>query len=656
MHGMVPEDVYELTGASDPHLSPDGNTIAYVVWRIHKSSNEYRKAIWVVPVDGSAEPRQFTAGTKSDTCPRWSPDGTKLAFVSNRSTDTDQLYVMPSDGGEPRALTDLKEDVSEICWSPDSTQIAFVARVPDDAYDVKDDKRRSPRRFTRLQFKLDNVGWVGDRRQHVFVAPADGSVAPRQVTKGDFEHEWPVWSPDGAQIAFSAGRHENWDIELATDIFVTSPEGGEPQRLTSTVGFASEPEWSPDGSHIAYHYNPAVFDEPRHTQAAVISSAGGEARLLSASLDRNVGGYPLVGAPKWSNGSVYFAIETNGNTHLYAVDAGGGEPRRIVGGNQWITGFDVRAGVLVYTSTTTTNVAELYATDTGEEAQDRAVKVTAVGNNFLSTREVIEPERFVATSSDGAEVEAWVMRPARFEDGRKYPVLLNVHGGPFTQYGNKLFDEFQVFCNAGYVVVYSNPRGSSGYSEEWGRAIMGPDNRVGEGWGVKDYEDIMAVTDEAVRRYPFCDGANLGVMGGSYGGFMTTWIIGHTDRFKAACSERAVNQWVSMYGSSDFGWTFRGYMGSFAHENLDTWIKLSPWTYATDITTPLLILHSENDLRCPIEQAEQLFTTLRLLKREVEFVRFPAEGHELSRSGNPVHRVQRFELILDFFDRHLKDS
>jgi dipeptidyl aminopeptidase/acylaminoacyl peptidase len=245
------------------------------------------------------------------------------------------------------------------------------------------------------------------------------------------------------------------------------------------------------------------------------------------------------------------------------------------------------------------------------------------------------------------------MRPAGFEEGKKYPVLLNIHGGPFSQYGNKLFDEFHVYSGAGYVVVYSNPRGSSGYSEAWARAIRGP-SEGGPGMGSVDHEDLEAVLDTALERYEFCDADRLGIMGGSYGGYMTSWMIAHSNRFKAACSERAVNSWYSMHGSSDVGWMFRGYIGSFQYEDPEAWLKISPLGHATNITTPLLIMHSDSDLRCNIEQAEQLFTTLRLLERDVELVRFPGESHELSRSGNPLHRVQRFEILLEFFDKHLK--
>jgi dipeptidyl aminopeptidase/acylaminoacyl peptidase len=278
-----------------------------------------------------------------------------------------------------------------------------------------------------------------------------------------------------------------------------------------------------------------------------------------------------------------------------------------------------------------------------------------VGGGFHHARELSVPERFTATSADGNEVEAWIMRPVGFEEGKRYPTLLNIHGGPFGQYGNGFFDEFQVYAGAGYAVLYCNPRGSSGYSEEWARAIRGP-IEGGPGWGTRDYEDVMAVADEALRRFDFVDPQRFGVMGGSYGGYMTSWIVGHTDRFTAACSERSCNNFLLEGGSADIGWMFKAELGAFWFEEPEAYMKISPSTYAANITTPLLIIHSENDLRCPVGHAEDLFAILRLRKQEVEMVRFPDEGHELSRSGAPMHRVQRFEVILDWFDRHLKKS
>lgn len=251
MGGMVPEDVFELTGVSDPRLSPDGATVAYVVTHIDGEANEYRGAIWLAPADGSGAPQPFTAGAKSDGDPRWSPDGTRLAFTSNRDGKVSQLYVMPVQGGEPRKLTAFKEDVTQPEWSPDGVTIVFVARVRDAAYDEDDDKKRAPRRITRLQYKHDNIGWTFDRPQHLFTVKADGSGEPAQLTSGDFEDSGPAWSPDGATIAFVSARHADWDIDMATDVYLVDAAGGEPRRLTQGGGSMGGLSWSPDGTRLA---------------------------------------------------------------------------------------------------------------------------------------------------------------------------------------------------------------------------------------------------------------------------------------------------------------------------------------------------------------------------------------------------------------------
>ena len=644
MAGMAPEDVYELAWAGDPRISPDGRIVAVVVTRVDREANDYRSSIYLAPTDRSSAPRRLTSGEKRDGSPRWSPDGRELAFVSNRSEDSSQLYVLPLAGGEARRITSLKESVREPAWSPDGTRLTFMARTPDEFYDEEDEGKRAPHRFTRLWFKLDDEGWTGDRRQQIYVVASDGSSEPVPLTEGDFESSSPTWSPDGEWIAFVSARDDDWDTKIMSDLYVVSSAGGEPVKVTASDGQCAFPAWSPDGALLAFFYTPGVWDDPRHAQLAVVPAKGGKQRVLSTALDRNCNPYPPLRPPVWDGAALVFAVEDGGNNDLYRAAADGSALDPILRG-VGVTGYDAAGGDFVYTASTPTTFSELYL---GGEA------VTQVGGAFTSRRELSEPERFTATSKDGSEVEAWIMPPAGLEEGTRYPVLLNIHGGPFTQYTTKFFDEFQVLAGAGYAVVYSNPRGSSGYSEEWGRAIRGPGD-LGPGWGTVDYEDLMAVIDEALARFAFCDPDRIGVLGGSYGGFMTSWIVGHTNRFQAACSERAVNNFMAEAGSSDIGIWFKSYTGTHWFEDAETYLRISPSTYAPHIETPLLILHSEDDLRCPVVNAEELFSILRILGRDVEFVRFPpGEGHELSRSGKPRHRVQRFEILIDWFDRYLK--
>ena len=647
---MRPEDLYALTSVGDLRLSPDGRRVAYVLNWIDREENGYRAAIWVAPLDGSEEPRQLTSGTRSDSSPRWSPDGRWLAFVSNRDgkdeTAHAELYVLPADGGEPRRLTDGKEGVESIAWSPDSSQIAFARRVRDEAYEEEDDRRRAPRRFTRVFYKLDSVGWTGDRRKHIFVADLEGSE--RQLTNGDCEDGEPAWSPDGARLVFTSLRGDRWDVELVEALYEleVDADGAEPRRLTQPDESAGLASFSPDGALIAYVHMPEDGTSPHHSQIAVMRPDGSNRRVLTASLDRQCGPYPVGREPVWDGERITFQIEDGGNVHLYAVAAdGSAEPELVVGGEQTIGLYDLHGDRLLYTSTTHTRPAELFDRD--------GTQLTSVCDGFVAKCELAEVERFTAVSSDGTEVDAWLVRPPGFDEGKRYPVLLDIHGGPFGQYGTGFFDEVQVYAGAGYCVLFSNPRGGSGYSEAWGRAIRGPIDGSGSGWGGVDYEDLMGVVDTALERFDFLDPERLGVLGGSYGGYMTSWIIGHTNRFKAALSERAVNSLVSMFGSSDIGWVFERQFGGDMWDNMDEYLRMSPATYAHEIETPVLIVHSENDLRCNVEQGEYLFTLLRVLGKEVEMLRFPSESHELSRSGSPVHRVLRFEAILEWFGRYL---
>ena len=649
---MRPSDIGALIDVGSPRLSPDGRTVVVAVTGVDVDQNRYTGRLWLVPVDASAPPRPLTPADGRDGTPRWSPDGTRVAYVAHPTDERAEVRVVTVDGGDPVTLVGWDEDIDELAWSPDGSRLAFAARRREPGRS-RDDKERDqePRRIERLLYRTDDEGWTVGRRRHVFVVPAEGGDA-QPVTSGDVENGYPAWSPDGTQLAFTSGRHESWDVDLAADIFTVGAAGGAPTRRTETGPTYGHPSWRADGGAIAFNVED-LSTAPHHGQVGVLDLATGEARLLTTALDRNCLPHGAAREPVWAGDDLLFVVEDCGNMHLYRVAADGSSaPRPIVTGDRQVTGFDAGGEVVAFTSTTATTLAELFVSVGGEERQ-----LTRFGEDFTSAVAVAAPQRFTAVSADGTEVETWFLPPVGAQPGERYPLLLNVHGGPFSQYGNRFFDEFQVQAGAGYAVVYANPRGSSGYSEAWGRAIRSPkaSEDPGSGWGGVDYEDLMAVVEEAVRRFDdVIDPERVGMLGGSYGGYMAVWMVSHTDRFRSACSERSCNNLLTMCWTSDFPTAFRSDLGIDHLVDPEEYLRMSPVTYLDRIHTPLLILHSEDDLRCPISQAEELFVALRLLGREVEFWRFPGEGHELSRSGAPRHRIRRAELILDWFDRTLR--
>jgi dipeptidyl aminopeptidase/acylaminoacyl peptidase len=383
--------------------------------------------------------------------------------------------------------------------------------------------------------------------------------------------------------------------------------------------------------------------------------------VLTASLDRNCAPFGIALPPVWVGDSVLFAVEDHGNVHLYQSPSdGAGSPALVAGGDRWISEWDWAGGTLAFVAGSPVSTGELAVADLPADAAATGAErqLTWLTKPLGDAFRLASPERFVARSADGSEVECWVMAPAGAEAGMRYPALLNVHGGPFTQYGNRFVDDFQLQAAAGFGVIYCNPRGSSGYSEQWGRAIRGPEcsHDPGTGWGSVDFADVMACVDTACQRFSWIDPGRLGMLGGSYGGYMTSWAIGHASRFRAACSERACNNLLTMEYTADIAGFIRSYVGPDHLTDPGAYLRQSPVSYVREMTTPLLILHSENDLRCPISQAEELFVALRLLGRDPVMYRFPGENHELTRSGSPRHRITRAELILDWFRAHLGDD
>ncbi len=641
---MKPEDMYDITWVGESEISPDGGRVAFVATKMERSDDSYRSAIWLVDTDGG-EPRQFTTGAKRDSAPRWSPDGEWLAFLSERGEEKPQLCVMPAFGGESRMLTKLPLGAGAPAWSPDGQQLVFSAKTgePPDP----DTKKAKPyRRITSMKYRINGEGFTYDHRRHLFVVDVNGGD-PAQITDGDWDDTQPAWSPDGAEVAFISARHADREYDSTSDVWVVSAAGGEPRQVTETNGGCAAPSWSPDGKSLAYINHPVW---PSNGALCLADSAGGNLRPVDATFDRETG----LGAPTsctrpalCADGSLLSAAQDRGI--VAPIRAKEGTPtewlsreRRSVG---WYSvSSDGEWMAITSTDITTPAEVRLLNLRTGVERQ-----LTNLNREFVAAAGIVEAEHFVVPSSEGVEVDCWLMKPAGFEAEKQYPVLLNVHGGPFGQFGETFFDEFQVYAGAGYGVVFCNPRGSSGQTTAFSRALVGD-------MGGPDYHDVMTAFEAALERMPWADQSRLGVMGGSYGGFMTTWIIGHTQRFKAAISERAVNDWYSMQGASDIGGTFnRQYLGEGAtiQDDLELLLRQSPLTYAKNIETPVLILHSENDLRCPISQGEQLFVVLKQRRKDVEFVRFPDEDHELSRAGRPSHRKDRFEVILDYLQRKL---
>ena len=670
---MKPSDVGLLREVGDPRVSPDGSAVAFTVSDPDLELNRYVRRIWVTSTSpGEDGPLPFT-GEGYEFLPRWSPDGRLLAFVVDRDNGWSEICTLAFRGnGERLVVCRWFGRVSDLAWSPDGTRIAFIGREADVGHygepgNLFKDKDMAPRRITRLRYRYNGSGWTFDRPSKIFVVDVDGSARPRSVTSGPFQVEGLSWSPNSSSIAFASGRHDTWDLDLAVDLWlVPTDDEPIPERLTEGKSAYSHPSWSPDGSRLAYLSNATPLESSRHRQVGLLDLATYEQLELTGSLDRNCAPHGSVRGPIWVGEFLLFGVEDHGNINLYQVPSDSSAvPQIVIDGPCWVSEWDFAQGLLAYVVSSPNSLPELATlaissidTLTPPSRGDQATLLTSFTRPLAKQIKMATPERFVAHSQDGAAVECWAMRPVGVADGVRSPALLNVHGGPFTQYGNHLFDEFQFQTSAGFGVLYCNPRGSSGYSEAWGRAVRWPEceQDPGSGWGGVDFNDVMACVDEACRSFDWIDSERLGILGGSYGGYMTSWAIAHTDRFKAACSERACNNLLTMEHNMDIAGFIRSYVGRDHIESPEIYLRQSPVTYVKAMTTPLLLIHSEDDLRCPINQAEELFVGLRLSGRGPEMIRFPGENHDLSRSGAPRHRTMRAQIIIDWFTEHLIET
>jgi dipeptidyl aminopeptidase/acylaminoacyl peptidase len=650
-------------GASAPAVSPDGKHLSYVVTRVDYKANKYRSQVWLAATDGSTPPRPLTAGEKRDGNPSWSPDGTWLAFTSGRSEKKGEttLCIIPiGASGEIRTIATMPDGVGSVTWSPCGKWIAFTSRTQDERYTKDDVSWMSPRKIETFFTRLNGEDFVFDRPQHVYLVPSDGTVAPRNLTPGTREHSSPSWLRDSTGVVTSAALHDGWDIDLATDLHIVKLDGTI-TTLTDRKGVYYQPSVSPDGKQVAFLGQDDPLTSPQNDHIGVLDIATKKRVWVSRGLDRTFATTSGSIAPIWMpDGSLLAYAEDRGTAHVARVDPSGKRaPEWITNGRRIVKSVHAANGVIGFVASAVDQMTEAFSIVSGKER-----KLSELGANLVAETAPQTWEHFTvpcgSTYTGGpAEVDAWIMKPKEFDPKKKYPVLLNVHGGPHTQYGETYFDEAQMQAAAGFVVIMSNPRGSSGREQAWGQAILGREHPVapGTGWGDADVKDVLAVLDGALAKYSFCDPKRVGMLGGSYGGYMATMLAGcHGEKFKAICSERAVNNMLSEEWSSDIGTVFRVEHGPNHLDGEEDYKRMSPIRHVRNINVPFLIIHSEEDLRCPISQAEELFVAMRLLGKDVTFYRFPGETHELSRSGSPVHRVQRAEIILDFFAKHLIGS
>ncbi len=642
MNTVAASDYHDLVQVAEPRISPDCERVAFVR-KVPENDERYEATIHTVPL-GGGEPRRLTLAEGVDSEPRWSPDGERLAFVSTRgSDDRPQLWVLPTDGGEARQVTEVAGGVSAIRWSPDGERIAFTqSSTPterDEGLDLACDpdyepEPPDPRVIDRLVYRADARYFDGGRSHVYTVDLASGEVTRR--TEGDYDYVSPDWD-DAGTLYYAAKRTDNPDDNTLYDVIAHDLDGGRgAETVTRTTAWRPGLAASGDG-RIAHLHRPEERSTLRQVEVEVFDRGSGETTSLTSSLDRTA-----EGVPKWGPAGkyVYFLAPDGGSVTLRRVANDGNGPPEVVIGDGHVDGFDPGHDAVALTRSEWDHPGDVFASTPAGAETNRLTRVNAA---YLNDRAIPRPEE-LHFESDGEGIQGWMLAPPDREEGKSYPLAVEIHGGPHSMWstGGTTWHEFQTLAARGYVVFWCNPRGSTGYGEEHMAAID-------RDWGAVTMKDVLAGADAVCER-PVVDGTQQFVTGGSFGGYMTGWIVGHTDRFEGAVAQRGVYDLSSFYGSTDafklVEWEFDAVPWTdpkFLHER-------SPVAHASEVETPTLVMHAEEDYRVPIGGGEAFYRALKKNGVETRFVRYPREGHELSRSGEPAHVVDRIERIARWFD------
>jgi len=645
-----PLDVFALEWASDPEISPDGSRIAYVRRSFDLKTDKRRGAIWLVDRDGGNH-RPLTGATGSQGSPRWSPDGGRLAFVA-ADDDGSQIHVHWFRDGVTARVTNLLESPESLAWSPDGRQLAFVMRVPAKREPLavklpekpEDAKWAEPlKAIDRMVYRADGEGFLPDAFGQVFVVAADGG-SPRQLTEGLFDHGDLAWSADGSEILVSANRHENADLEPNdSDVHAIDVATGSIRTLTKRLGPDAQPAASPDGKYVAYTGYDDRYQGYQRARLYLLRRDNGEIRELAADLDRDVEN------PTWSRDSrrIYFQYDDQGTTRIAETDLAGRVTNIVddLGGEGWSRPYGggsfsvARDGTIAYTANDPLDPAQVALFDGGQSR-----RLTQLNADLLPLRALGRVEEIWSTTpADGRRVQSWLIRPPGFDPAKKYPLILEIHGGPFANYGPRFAAELQLYAAAGYNVLFSNPRGSTSYGEDFGNAIH-------HAYPGRDYDDLMAAVDAAIARGGV-DPGRLFVTGGSGGGVLTAWIVGMTDRFSAAAVQKPVINWASFALTSDATNVFYKYwFPAPPWEDYEAYWRRSPLSLVGNVSTPTMVVTGEHDYRTPISESEQLYQALRIRGIDTLLVRVPDAPHSLDQ--RPSQLAARIAYILAWFARH----